>query len=347
MIDPHRPTPKTKNHQVTDFYEYGWGQSFHFGPRWQGEAFVESIKRAEYHLCSRLGMKPGMRALDVGCGVGGPMRNMAIFSGAQIDGITINEYQVGACWSGGICLCVVESEEWNRCADPTQRNAHTPHKIKSPKQQVTIGNKYNAQMGLAEQCKLHQGDFQNLPWADATFDCAFAVEATCHSPDKTRCFSEVLRCLKPGGLFANYEWIVTDKYDPGNAEHTRIKEGIEVGNGLPTLATAAEVIAAVKAAGFEVVDYYDANRGVHSPSQIPWYETLTGKMSLSGFRMTWLGRAVTHTLVTLLEALRIAPRGTAKISAILNATAVDLVAGGQLEIFTPSFFFLARKPLAK
>lgn len=81
---------------MTDFYEYGWGQSFHFGPRWKGEGFVESIKRAEYHLCSRLGMKPGMRALDVGCGVGGPMRNMAIFSGAQIDGITINQYQVRA-----------------------------------------------------------------------------------------------------------------------------------------------------------------------------------------------------------------------------------------------------------
>jgi sterol 24-C-methyltransferase len=79
---------------VTDFYEYGWGQSFHFGPRWKGEGFVESIKRAEYHLCSRLGMKPGMRALDVGCGVGGPMRNMAIHSGAQIDGVTINQYQV-------------------------------------------------------------------------------------------------------------------------------------------------------------------------------------------------------------------------------------------------------------
>eukprot|EP00952_Eustigmatos_sp_NYUAD-ZCMA_P013751 54271-Eustigmatos_ZCMA.PRE.1 len=55
---------------------------------------MESIKRTEYHLCSRLGMKPGMRALDVGCGVGGPMRNMAIFSGSHIDGISINQYQV-------------------------------------------------------------------------------------------------------------------------------------------------------------------------------------------------------------------------------------------------------------
>ena len=40
------------------------------------------------------GMKPGMKVLDVGCGVGGPMRNMAQFSGSNIDGITLNQYQV-------------------------------------------------------------------------------------------------------------------------------------------------------------------------------------------------------------------------------------------------------------
>lgn len=79
---------------VTDFYEYGWGQSFHFAPRWKNETFVESIKRAEYHIASRLGLKPGMKCLDVGCGVGGPMRNIAMFSGASITGITINQYQV-------------------------------------------------------------------------------------------------------------------------------------------------------------------------------------------------------------------------------------------------------------
>lgn len=67
-------------------------------------------------------------------------------------------------------------------------------------------------------------------------------------------------------------------------------------------------------------------------------------MSLSGFRMTRPGRWVTHAFVTVLEFMRIAPRGTAKISAILNATAVDLVLGGQAEIFTPSFYFLAKKP---
>jgi sterol 24-C-methyltransferase len=80
---------------------------------------------------------------------------------------------------------------------------------------------------------------------------------------QVQCFSEVFRVLKPGGLFGNYEWIVTDKYDVTNKEHKRVKEGIEVGNGLPTLATAQQVVDAARKAGFEVLDFYDANEGVH------------------------------------------------------------------------------------
>lgn len=287
---------------VTDFYEWGWGQSFHFGPRVKNETFIESIKRAEYHLCSRLGLKPGLRALDVGCGVGGPMRNMAIFSGAQIDGITINEYQ------------------------------------------VKVGTKYNSQLGLDKQCKLTQGDFQNLPWAPDTFDRAFAIEATCHSPNKTVTFSQVGRVLKAGGLFAGYEWVVLpERYDEGNRRHVAIKEGIEEGNSLPTLATPQQVLDALEQAGFEVLDHYDANIGAKNSNQIPWYATLEGSSSLSGFRMTWLGRCFTHALVVVLETLHIAPAGSIQVSKLLNDTALDLVAGGREGIFTPSYFFIARK----
>jgi hypothetical protein len=38
-----------------------------------------------------------------------------------------------------------------------------------------------------------------------------------------------------------YEWIVTDKYDPNNKYHRELKEGIEIGNSLPDIATAADV----------------------------------------------------------------------------------------------------------
>lgn len=288
---------------VTDFYEYGWGQSFHFAPRWKNETFMESIKRAEHFLCNMLNMKPGVRALDVGCGVGGPMRNMAIFSGATIDGVTINEYQ------------------------------------------VRISNKYNERMGLSHLCTTHQGDFQKLgeTFEPGTFDVAYAIEATCHSPDKAQTFAEVAKVLKPGGHFAGLEWVMVGGYDENNKDHVRVKEGIEEGNGLPTLWYPSYVVESLEKAGFEVIEHYDLNAGVHSPAQVPWYATLNGSYNLSGFRMTLIGRYCTHAMVSVLEFLRIAPKGSTRVSRMLNATALDLCEGGKNEIFTPSYYFLARK----
>ena len=39
--------------------------------------------------------------------------------------------------------------------------------------------------------------------------------------------------LKPGALFASYEWVATAMFDPDNAEHVRIMDDINYGNGLP------------------------------------------------------------------------------------------------------------------
>lgn len=39
---------------ATLFYEWGWGQSFHFANRHKDETFAQSIKRHEYYLASRL-----------------------------------------------------------------------------------------------------------------------------------------------------------------------------------------------------------------------------------------------------------------------------------------------------
>lgn len=39
--------------------------------------------------------------------------------------------------------------------------------------------------------------------------------------------------LKPGGLFASYEWVATKYFDEKNPEHVRIIDEINFGNGLP------------------------------------------------------------------------------------------------------------------
>ena len=156
---------------ATVFYEWAWGSSFHFAYEFPHESFYEAIRRHEHQLASQLGVYgPDKRVLDVGCGIGGPMRNIAKFLQCNITGITLNPYQV------------------NRGNELTQ-----------------------ADKFVADKCQSVQGDFMQQPFKDQEFDAAYAIEATCHAPDRVKCYKEVYRCLKPGSHFALYEWCMTDK----------------------------------------------------------------------------------------------------------------------------------------
>ena len=41
-----------------------------------------------------MGLRQGMKVLDVGCGVGGPAREIAKFAGVNIVGLNNNDYQI-------------------------------------------------------------------------------------------------------------------------------------------------------------------------------------------------------------------------------------------------------------
>lgn len=45
---------------ATTFYEFGWGQSFHFAPRKSWESFETSIHRHEMYLAHRINLNKGM-----------------------------------------------------------------------------------------------------------------------------------------------------------------------------------------------------------------------------------------------------------------------------------------------
>jgi 24-methylenesterol C-methyltransferase len=79
---------------VTDIYEWGWGQSFHFSPSIPGKSHRDATRLHEEMAVDLIEVKSGDKILDVGCGVGGPMRAIAAHSRANVVGITINEYQV-------------------------------------------------------------------------------------------------------------------------------------------------------------------------------------------------------------------------------------------------------------
>lgn len=58
---------------VTDIYEWGWGQSFHFSPGLPGKGWRQSEAAHEARIAAVIQAKPGDKILDCGCGVGGPV----------------------------------------------------------------------------------------------------------------------------------------------------------------------------------------------------------------------------------------------------------------------------------
>lgn len=356
---------------ATLFYEWGWGTSFHFSNRHPHESFDEATRRHEFYLASKLnlsgalgklmdekrvamngsfvesdevkeGSTPSMaevKVLDVGCGIGGPMRNICKFTGADVTGLTLNQYQVNR----GNELCR---------ADPHFTN-------------------YNAESnGLPDvRCRSVQGDFMKQPFEASSFDAAYAIEATCHAPDRVGCYGEIYRVLKPGSIFACYEWCLTDKYDPENAEHVLIKKQIEEGDGLPDIASTHHCLTALKKAGFEILEERDLVNDEYGGWQVPetgeyatvkearnhhrggkpWMLPLMPSWNpfTQRFQFNWFGLRLTKYSLKIMEFLRLAPAGTSRTQILLQSGGMGLARGGELGIFTPMYLMVGRVPFDK
>lgn len=300
----------------TLFYEWGWGSSFHFAYRFAFESFAESIRRHEYYLASKLGLfgsRGSQKVLDVGCGIGGPMRNICRFTGMDVTGLTLNQYQVDR----GNELC--------------------------HEQRDTLGG------DDALRCRSVQGDFMAMPFTNATFDAAYAIEATCHAPDRVGVYSEIYRVLKPGAIFACYEWCMTDKYIKGNPQHESIKKKIEEGDGLPDICHTSVCLQALVDAGFQVLEERDCVSDVIGRRGKVWHLPLLPSWNpfTQRFQFNWLGFRMTNFTVRLLEFLYLAPTGTYKTQQMLQTAGYGLGEGGDLEIFTPMYLMVGRVPLDK
>ena len=209
--------------------------------------------------------------------------------------------------------------------------------------QLDRARAYVEQAGLSHLAEFMHCDFLNVNAPDESFDAVYSIEATCHAPDKVSIYGEILRLLKPGARFAVYEWCMTDRFDPNDARHLRIKADIELGAGLVNIDERRTVDDALDALGCDVLETRDLAEQT-GPS-IPWHQPLVGEgLSFAGLRSSRVGRALIEKSVRGLEALRITPKGSARVAETLNLCAAALVEAGRLGIFTPMYFIHARKP---
>ena len=289
----------------TEFMVFGWSESLHFAPLSPRLSLEESQIRHQRSIIESLELEAGMQVIDVGCGIGGPMRRVVREAGVHVLGVNINEHQL------------------NR-AKALNEEAEIGHMVDY------LGASFMDMSGIA----------------DDTFDRGYAIESTCHAPDKEGAFAEIFRVLKPGALFWGQEMCMTDVFDPGDSRHQEIKAELKRGIALREIATTGEVNRALEAVGFELVEGQD--QGLAQPgASTPWYQPM---LSYRGTRRgsvsrSPLGRQALLAGARLAEWVRILPDGSASVISMMDRTARAYVAGGQTGIFTPLYCFLARKPL--
>ena len=299
----HAETVREYYDLCSELMVFGWSESLHFAPLSPRESVEESQIRHQRLMISRLELSRGMTVVDVGCGVGGPMRRVVSEAGVRVVGVN----------SSGT--------------------------------QLERARSLNAEAGVDDMVDYLACSFMNMDAvADDTFDRGYAIESTCHAPDKEGAFAEIFRVLKPGALFWGQEMCMTDGFDPDDDEHRAIKRALMHGIALPEIAITGEVNRALESAGFEIIEARDHAVDEHGPTT-PWYRPMETRGSRGdALRRIPLGRAALTRISLLAEALRIVPRGSAEVIGLLDRTAQAYVAGGRAGVFTPLYCFVALKP---
>lgn len=292
---------------VTDFYEYGWGSSFHFSRYYKGEPFRQAGARHEHYLAASMGIKPGMKVLDVGCGIGGPAREIARFTGCQIVGLNNNDYQIARAnnWA-----------EKNKMSDQLQF-------VKGDFMQMDFEDaSFDAVYAIeatvhAPKLEGVYGEIYRVLKPGGTFG-VYEWVLTDKFDEENAYHREVAYGIEIGdGIPKMYKREV--------AEVALQKVGFKI-----------ELETDLADCGDDIPWWY--------PLSGDWRYVQTFGDLLTFLRTSTLGRWATTQGTGLLEKLGIAPQGSRKVTEALEQAAVHLVNGGRDSLFTPMLLFVCKKP---
>jgi sterol 24-C-methyltransferase len=294
---------------ATDLYEYGWGTSFHFCRFAHREPFYQAIARHEHYLALKMGLTENQTVLDVGCGVGGPGREIIKFTGAKVMGLNNNDYQI-------------------------ERSLYYAAK-------EGLADKWGATKGDFMQMDLPENSF------DAVYAIEATVHAPSLQGVYEQIF-RVLKPGGVFGVYEwlmtdkyDNDNLEHREIRLGIEQGNGISNMVRVSEGLEAIRAAGfelELHEDLAERDDQVPWYY--------PLAGDWrYLSGPGDLFTIG-RMSWWGRGLVHKFIGLGEMLRVMPKGTQKTADSLARTADALVAGGKQKLFTPMYLMVARKPKA-
>ncbi len=248
----------------------------------------------EQQMARDLELNNASRVLDIGCGRGRIACGMATYSGASVTGINL---------------------------DPGQ---------------VASGNEYARRQGLAghglaKTCQFQIHDMNDLPFpfADASFDAVYHVQAFSYAKDFEKLFREIFRLLKPGAKFACLDWVTLDNYDPANPHHLELMRRIKPLIGAIGTPTVDQYVSPMRQAGFEI---HESKNASINGLQAPLIETAE----------RFYKRA--SKLIELSVKCKVLPRHFKALFDRLTKDGDALIEADRAGLSTTSYYIVARKP---
>ncbi|KAI0482681.1 S-adenosyl-L-methionine-dependent methyltransferase [Xylariaceae sp. FL0804] len=165
----------------------------------------------EEDIASHVGLAPGMRVLDLGCGRGRVAAHMTSVSGARVTGLNIDANQIAQ------------------------------------------AREFNAELGFDNEFVVHDQNDLPLPFADASFDAFYEIQALSLCRDPAALFREVARVLRPGARFLLLDWVSLPAYDPEDPKHVELMRRTKPLIGAVGTPTPAGLEKALADAGLAVV----------------------------------------------------------------------------------------------
>ncbi|KAJ1675321.1 hypothetical protein EV182_001500 [Spiromyces aspiralis] len=286
--------------------EHTWGESFHFARKATGESNRESIRRHEHFLFSMAQIRPRMKVLDVGCGIGGPARECVRMTGAHVTGLNISDYQL------------------QRARDLTARCDMVDS--------ITfVKGDFMAMPFVADSFDAVYA-IEALAYAPSLVDAYHQVYRVLKPGG---CFATYEICLtdkynhddprhRKAAQDVAYGWGFGKLHHTSDCVEAARAAGFEQ-------VTFAQDMAAHMGAGNDIPWYNDFSN------------ELVDFSSFHRFLCSRVSRAAVESAFWAAERLGMAPKGSTEFQRIATAAVQGMVEGGKMGIFTPMFMVVAQK----
>jgi ubiquinone/menaquinone biosynthesis C-methylase UbiE len=184
---------------------------------------------------------------------GGPDEVDRVLAGLSLAGKKVLDIGCGA---GGITMHLIERHS---AAQAIGFDVEVPV--------IAMARQRAADKGLQGKLRFVQALPGKLPFPDASFDVAFSKDALLHVPDKDALFADIFRVLKPAGVFAASDWLISHDGEPSLEMKAYVAaEGLSFNQASPE-----RYRLAMQQAGFADIVITDRN---------PWYrEVARGELA--------------------------------------------------------------------